>query len=112
MSHEAREVGIFPLPSVSLPYRPSSRSKRLWQRYHRSLMVTQVANQCVMSLNRLSSSFGVQAGNLFSSCSYLTSCQSRVLAHIYQCAARFVGRRAASSSDKVAESDLDVLRDI
>jgi hypothetical protein len=109
MSREAREVGLFPLPPVSLPYRPSSRSKRLWQRYHRSFMVTEVANQCVMSLNRLSSSFGVQAGNLFSSCSYLTSGQSRLLAHIYQCAARYVGRRATSSSEKLAESDLDVL---
>lgn len=119
-----REVGennnhntMFPLPLLEMPYEPSSRSRRIWQRYQHACNITTIANRTITSLNSLSCSFHSQARNLFSSsCSSSSSsimsmgvsaCQSRMLAHIYRCAARFVSRRVTScASHEIAESDL------
>lgn len=93
-------AGIFPLPFISHSAIPRSRSRRVWQRFRRSNTVTTVTNNMILSLNQLSLSFYsssvlYQARNS-SVCFDLSCRQLRVLAHIHQCAIRFVSRRTAN----------------
>jgi len=107
-------AGFFPLPQLSPPYRPSSRSRRVWQRYHRSSMVTTVANNTILSLNQLSKSFWspslapsvlYQTRNL--PVCHVSSRQLRCVAHIYRCAKRFVSRRSVECNSPVLSDDTE-----
>lgn len=61
MSGDTAERGasssIFPLPLISQPFEPRSRSRRLAQRFRRASITTNITNQCLHALNTLSSSF-------------------------------------------------------
>lgn len=90
---------IFPLPTLSLPF-TNSRSRRVQQRYARTRTATLVANQCIHSLNVLSSSFSSSPfydlpPNLYS------RTRIRLLDNIYNLSYDFVRRRAlAAPSDE------------
>jgi hypothetical protein len=108
MSNFSSGAGLFPLPLITFPFRPRSRSRRVWQRYHRSCTVTTVTNNIILSLNQLAVSFCssavlYQARNV-SVCR--VSCrQLRLLAHIHQCAIRFVSRRTMDYGSSVVSDD-------
>ncbi len=57
MAGSGGSPSLFPLPLLSDPFQPRSRSRRLTQRFRRALSTTQIANQCIIALNSLSSSF-------------------------------------------------------
>ena len=105
-------MGLFPLPVIELPSKPRSHSCRVVHRYHHSLNITMLANSCIYSLNSLNRSFckypspsshssQFQARNISSP----SQSQSRLLAHIYGCATRYVSRRGIVSSNTVPVSD-------
>jgi hypothetical protein len=95
---------VFPLPAVASPFRPSvtSRSRRVWQRYHHVNSVTKLANQTIASLNSLSTSFSSASPLCFNarnqSSSFVTASQSRMVAHVYSSANRFVSRQSAAAA--------------
>jgi hypothetical protein len=105
--------GLFPLPQLTPPPRPHSRSRRVWQRFQRSNTITTITNNLIQSLNQLSLSFYSesvlynQARNL-SAC-HVSSRQLRVFAHLHQCATRFVSRRTMNTigSSVVSDDNLD-----
>ena len=87
-------VPVFPLPAFSLPF-TNSHSRRVQQRYARSLSVTLLANRCVSALNKLNVSYS----SLQSSPSPITTRTSqRVLDNIYNLSSRFVSRQTNSVS--------------
>lgn len=118
---------IFPLPLFAAPHKPHGSSRATHTRYHHSLVNTDLANNCVLSLNQLSASFGSAAvplpssisvnhnnknslaGNSFESPS-VTPIQSRLLSHVYRCATRFGSHRG--SSEPMSGADLDPLFDL
>lgn len=95
----------FPLPAIESPYRSQSRSRRLQQRFKRTEAITLLANKSVSSLNKLYMSFSSSVQAKVSSCSFVSSCQSRMLAHIYSCATRYVCRRGLGSSGSLPQCD-------
>ena len=108
-------AGLFPLPSLCLPSPPSSGSRRCWQRYNRAVAVTKIAILIINSLNIMYTSFATSehpatsSTSIFSTYHYYynsasiheahqfppSAKQSRLLAHIYTCASRFVRRRGS-----------------
>lgn len=53
----------FPLPLISPPFQPRSRSRRLAQRFWRASATTSIANQSITALNSLSASFASSANH-------------------------------------------------
>jgi hypothetical protein len=113
---------IFPLPPLchpllashsDLPLSFGSHHNRNRQRHAQSVACHSIANSAIQSLNLLNASFGsssiplspqspVSIKNCFSLARNSTvpsATQSRLLAHIYACAARFVRRRDSSESE-------------
>ena len=126
MSHCTARAGVFPLPSFSLPTRPRTVSRRSQQRFSQSLAAHVVANSSIYSLNELSPSFVSNSATPSRSItSHLSSdfearnhssplsgsaTQSNLLAHIYQCASRFVSRRGSHGS--VCDDTTSLISDV
>jgi hypothetical protein len=94
-------AGAFPLPTLPLPLRTTSRSRRLQQRQHRATAVIKLANLCVDSLNTLSVSFASSHRLPPSSNERI---RSRLLSRIYCACQRFVGRQAPALCDGTSSS--------
>jgi hypothetical protein len=94
-------AGAFPLPTIPLPYRTTSRSRRLQQRQHRTTAVTKLANLAIDSLNTLSVSF---AGHRLLPSSSNERIRTRLLSRIYRACQRFVGRQAPALSDDTSST--------
>src|SRR6188768_3443294 len=96
-------TGTFPLPTISPPLQPRSRSRRVQQRFHRAAAVTRLANSCVDSLNALSCSLSRR--NLFrTSSNSFQRIRTRLLLHIYRASMRFVSRQDSSLCDDTSSS--------
>jgi hypothetical protein len=93
-------AGAFPLPTLPLPPRTSSRSRRLQQRQHRATAVSRLANLCIDSLNALSVSFAHHRLPTSSN----ERIRSRLLSRIVRACQRFVGRQAPASCDDTSSS--------
>jgi hypothetical protein len=87
---------IFPLPAVGLPDKPSSDSRRLQAVYRTACKVTDLANHSRSALNELSFSFVKVKGTMSKlASSHVTSSQTRLLAHVYTSASRYLCRRTS-----------------
>src|SRR5579872_7362488 len=114
MPHSAG-AGVWPLPALESPPEPTGASRRSWQRHGRAVAVTNVANSAIRSLNALSRSFYEVTPFMLhyshQSHSATTTTvhsfearnssftQSQFIARVYDSAARYVRRRAASAAE-------------
>jgi hypothetical protein len=91
--------GVFPLPPFSSPLRPRSHSRRLLLRFHRSQAVTNLANQCVSSINTLASSFSRHTSSPVYNQPHQQRNRTRLLSHVFSASQRFVSRQDPSLRD-------------
>ena len=90
--------GPFPLPCLPVPTKPASASRRVQQRYNRTAAVIGLTNDCLNSLNTLSSCFSLSSPFIVNNVLHAkTSLQQRFSDFVFECADRFVRRRDAAS---------------
>lgn len=107
MKQGASRVGIFPLPVIELPPSSMSHSRRVIRRQHFVADATNLANRTINALNTLNVSFSsslIPPSSInsfsFSSCQarqIISSSQTRMLAHVYRCATRYLRCHGSSS---------------
>lgn len=84
-------AGPFPIPSIPMPMKPRSASRRVQQRFNHKAAVIGLANDCLSSLNLLSSCFATYIP--FASHANSSFLQQRFSDFVFDCADRFVRRR-------------------
>lgn len=86
-SHTSRyNTHIFPLPLFYIPRRPASHSRRILQRYKRTLAIVQCANLCILALNSLFSNsymFPQPERHIYTDSSTTTAIQYRLCASVF-----------------------------
>ena len=124
MPHQPTAAGVWPLPSLEPPPIPTGASRRSWQRHHRAVAVTHLANDAIRSCNVLARSFyRVTPFHLYyqppsySAANGIThsfearnasTTQHHLIARIYASASRFVSRRDASSASECDDPLFDI----
>lgn len=83
-------TGMFPLPAISLPLQSHSHSRRVVRRSQQAFNNTLLANNIIHALNTLHTSFSNSLVRPLSSQARNLSSHSRMLAHIYSCATRYL----------------------
>ena len=116
MKHYLQEAGsdaaIFPLPLFPIPLRPRSPSARVRQRYFRRLLTLYHANEVIIALNRLFTSYSSSCSTSYphsmsSSLVHPPAVARRLKLRVFECCRRFVSRR-----DHVQDYTRVCLRDI
>gem|GEM_PF-4462442 len=107
MTSPASGTGIFPLPGVGPPLRPTSRSRRVQARYASARFATDLANDAIASLNCISTSFSQAPLQASRSSSTTSSSTLRLVANVYRCARRYASRSSSDLSDGFSSLKLD-----